>query len=380
MSNPEAVEVVVLAGDGVGPEVLGAARKVLDVALAREEAEVAWVEFPCGGKHWSETGEEWPAEAFERCRSADAVLLGAVGYPGAIKPDGELAGGGVLFGLRLGLDLYANVRPCRLYRGVPHRIHDGFRTVWDPDQVDLVLVRENTEGAYVPIKGTLSRGGADEVAVDSRVITRKGATRVITRAFEIATRRKASGRGPGRVTCVDKSNVLAGCRLFRACFQEVAADFPDIETRTMYIDAFCHALVRQPEEHDVVVLPNLQGDIATDLAAALQGGMGMAASGNLGDEHGMFEPVHGSAPDLAGTGRANPLAAVLSGSMLLEYVGERRDRPALRKAAAAVEAAVQALLISGEVMPADLGGQASCAEVTDDLLRLLEGQRERPAA
>jgi len=288
MSAPSSLNVVALPGDGIGPEVIGAARQVLEAAVAGSGFGLDWIEHPCGGKHWQETGEEWSGAAREDARRADAILLGAVGQPGAVKPDGELAGGGVLFGLRLGLDLYANVRPCRLYPGVRHKVHAGFQRVWDPEKVDMVLVRENTEGAYTPIKGYLERAEVQELAVDSRVITRKGATRVIRRAFEIAAARRREGAGPGHVTCVDKSNVMAGCRLFRRCFQEVAEEFPDLATGAMYIDAFCHALVRQPEDFDVVVLPNLQGDVATDLAAALQGGMGMAASGNLGDDHAMF--------------------------------------------------------------------------------------------
>ncbi len=358
------LEIVALPGDGIGPEVIGEARRVLEAAAEAMGFPLAWHEFPCGGKYWLETGKEWPDEAVAACRQADAVLLGAVGHPGAVKPDGEIAGGGVLFGLRLGFDLYANVRPCRLFPGVRHRVHDAFQQVWKPDQVDMVLIRENTEGAYTPVKGYLDRGGEREVAVDSGVTTRKGALRVSEKGFEIALARGGRrGRKP-KVTCVDKSNVLAGDRLFRACFEEVARRHPGVETSTMYIDAFCHALVRQPEHFDVVVLPNLHGDIATDLAAALQGGMGMAASANLGDRHAMFEPVHGSAPDLVGSGKANPLAALHSTVLLLEEVARRRQRPVLGEAALRIERAMAGFLAGPiESLPSDLGGKGRTREV-----------------
>lgn len=362
------LSIVSLPGDGIGPEVLKAAEKVF-LALEKKHGRMAtWTTYPCGGKYWLETSQEWSAEAQDAAQKADAVLLGAVGWPGATKPDGEVAGGGVLFGLRLGQDLYANVRPCRLYPGVLHRVHDSYQAVWQPEKVDMVLVRENTEGAYTPIKGYLDRGGSQELAVDSRVITRKGAERVIRFSFELARKRKTEGRGPGRVTGVDKSNVLAGCRLFRKVFHEVAKDYPEIETSNFYIDAFCHALIRTPEAFDVVVLPNLQGDVATDLAAVLQGGMGMAASGNIGDGHAMFEPVHGSAPDLAGKGLANPLATIHSLEMALEYLGERHPETAFPKARADLEAALEAYYQAGEHFPQDLGGEAGLDEVTEALL------------
>lgn len=372
------LRIVALPGDGVGPEVIAEARRVLEALSRTEGFELAWTEFPCGGKYWKETGREWPVEAYPACKEADAVLHGAVGWPGAVKPDGEVAGGGVLFGLRLGLDLYANVRPCKLYPGVRHRISGGFRTVWDPATVDMVLVRENTEGEYVPIKGYLERAESRELAIDVRVITRKGALRVIEKAFELAQARKASG-GRGKVTCVDKSNVLAGCRLFRACFEEVGARYPGIARATMYIDAFCHALVRAPEDFDVVVLTNLQGDVATDLAAALQGGMGMAASANLGDRHAMFEPVHGSAPDIAGTGRANPLAAVDSARLLLEHQATREPGGPWGAAARRLERAVAAVLEEGKAIPADLGGTASCRQVGEAIVARLAPSGERGA-
>ncbi|MHB8632468.1 MAG: isocitrate/isopropylmalate dehydrogenase family protein [Thermoplasmatota archaeon] len=278
-------------------------------------------------------------------------------------PDGNIAGWNVIFGLRLGLDLYANVRPCRLYAGVPHKISDTFMQVWKPENVDLLIFRENTEGSYTPTRGTLSRAGIDELAIDSRVITRKGATRIAKRAFEAAVARQGSSKGrESKVTCIDKSNVRAGCRLFRACYDDVAKGYPGVAKDYSYVDAFTQSLVRNPEWYDVCVAPNMLGDIVTDLAAVLQGGLGMAASGNLGDKHAMFEPVHGSAPKHAGKDVINPYAAILTGAMLLEHVGKKRQDARLLAGAAGIEAAVQACL-QKRVFTYDLGGTHKCSQV-----------------
>ena len=215
-----AYKLVLLGGDGTGPEVLREGVKVLRAVEAAFGLAFDLVPYPCGGQHYLDTGEEWPDGAFESCKAADAILLGAVGLPNANLPNGDLAGIGVLFGLRFGLDLYANIRPTKLYPNVRHKIHDGFKQVWEPGKVDFVIIRENTEGLYTPTRGFLDRGGAKELAIDSRVITRKGAERVIRFAFELAkTRRGAPADGQHRVTCVDKSNLTAGCKLFRSIYE-----------------------------------------------------------------------------------------------------------------------------------------------------------------
>src|SRR5881396_3378952 len=327
-------KIVLLAGDGVGPEVMREAVKVLDAVESAYGVSFDLVPFPCGGQHYLDTGEEWPDGAFESCKAADAILLGAVGLPEAVLPNGDIAGVGVVFGLRFGLDLYANVRPTKLYPNVRHQIHDGFKLVWEPGKVDFVIVRENTEGLYTPTRGFLDRGGVKELAVDSRVITRKGAERVIRFAFEISKQRKgAPADRKHRVTCVDKSNVTAGCKLFRQVYDDVA------------------------------VTSNVFGDIATDLAAVLQGGMGMAASGNIGDRHAMFEPIHGSAPKHAGKDEVNPIAMILAVQMMLDWLGRKKGDQALRAAASAIEQAVETTLKKGTVVTYDLGGSAKCSEV-----------------
>ncbi len=357
-------QLVLLGGDGTGPEVMREAVKILKAVEASFGLSFDLVPYPCGGQHYLETGEEWPDGAFESCKQADAILLGAVGLPGANLPNGEIAGINVLFGLRFGLDLYANVRPTKLYPNVRHKVHDGFKQVWEPGKVDFVIIRENTEGLYTPTRGFLDRGGTKELAIDSRVITRKGAERVIRFAFELSKMRAgAPADRKHRVTCVDKSNVTAGCKLFRSIYDEVAKGYPHIERDYAYIDAFLQWMVRSPENYDVAVTSNMFGDIATDLAAVLQGGMGMAAGGNVGDEHGMFEPIHGSAPKHAGKDIVNPTAMILATQMMLEWLGRRRNDKALQESAVAVEKAVEAVLQEGKTLTYDLGGSAKCSEM-----------------
>ncbi len=358
-----AYKLVLLPGDGTGPEVMREAVKVLKAVEDSFGLKFDTVPYPAGAQYYLDTGAEWPDGCYESCKAADAILLGAVGLPEAILPNGDLAGIGVLFGLRFGLDLYANVRPTKLYPNVRHKVHDAFKQVWEPGKVDFVIVRENTEGLYTPTRGYLDRGGVKELAIDSRVITRKGAERVIRFAFELAKRRKgAPADGKHRVTCVDKSNVTAGCRLFRAVYDEVAAKYPKTQKDYAYIDAFLQWLVRSPEAYDVAVTSNMFGDIATDLAAVLQGGMGMAAGGNIGDEHGMFEPIHGSAPKYAGKDVVNPTAMILAAQMMLEWLGRKRKDKTLLEASVVVEKAVESVLAEGKVLTYDLGGTAKCSE------------------
>ena len=373
-----AAKIVVLTGDGTGPEVMREAVKVLKAVEAGYGLSFDLVPYPCGGQYYLEAGEEWPDGAFESCKSADAILLGAVGVPEARLPNGDIAGAGVVFGLRFGLDLYANVRPTKLYPGVRHKIHDSFVEVWKPGKVDFVIVRENTEGLYTPVRGFLERGGTKELAVDARVITRKGAERVIRFAFELAKARGgAPADGKHRVTCVDKSNVTAGDRLFRAVFDEVAKDYAGIERDYAYIDAFQQWLIRSPESYDVAVAPNEFGDIATDLAAVLQGGMGMAAGGNIGEGHAMFEPIHGSSPKHAGKDEVNPVAMVLAVHMMLDWLGRRRPDRALAEASRAVESAVATVLKQGKVLTYDLGGTAKCSQVGTAMAQAVAKRRGR---
>ena len=371
----------VLPGDGTGREVIAQAMRVIGVFEEHSPLSFDITEIPCGGQYFLETGEEWPEGSFEHCRdNSDAILLGAIGWPGARMPNGDMAGGQVILGLRSGLDLYANIRPVKLYQGVQHKVHGEHTDIWDPDLVDMVLIRENTEGLYHSLlrRSAQAAVGAkdeplatpkfpglegEEVAWGPRPITRNGSERVIRFAFELAKRRQSHLKAPQRVTCVDKSNVLRGCRLFRSVFDEIDEEFDDIETTKAFIDAFTMWLVRDPEDLDVVVLPNMFGDIATDLASVLQGGMGMAASANIGDHHMLFEPVHGSSPKHAGQDKVNPIAAISSVQLMFDNLGARHNDPDALVCADILESAISSHLSEGGDVTYDLGGSASTSEV-----------------
>lgn len=375
-----AYRLTILPGDGVGREVIAEARRL--IAVFEEHSPISFdiTEIPCGGQHYLETGEEWPEGSYKHCRDdSDAILLGAIGWPGAHLPNGDLAGGQTILGLRSGLKLYANVRPVKLYPGVMHKVHGLHKQVWEPDLVDLVMIRENTEGLYHSLLRRMEQkatGGKDErividefpgiegeVAWDPRPISRKGSERVIKFAFNFARHRERKLGIPQSVTCVDKSNVTRGCRLFRKIFDEISEANPDLETNRAYIDAFTMWLVRNPEELDVVVLPNMFGDIASDLASVLQGGMGMAASANLGPKHMLFEPVHGSAPKYAGMNVVNPTATLQSVQMMFEALAYRHDDDDMDVCADIVQTAIQQHFEEGGCVTYDLGGDASTSDV-----------------
>ncbi len=355
-------------GDGTGPEVVREGIKVLGALAEGGEARWKVTEYPGGGQYYLARGREWEPEAEAAAHAADAILVGAVGWPGATLPNGDLAGRALVLGLREGLDLYANVRPCRLYPGVRHRISGAFRDVWDPAHVDLVIVRENTEDLYTPARGRLRRGGETEVAIDTRVVTKKGTERILRFAFELA-RARARGApedGVRRLTCVDKSNVLEGCRYFRESFDRLGArEYPEIARDYAYVDAFTQWLVRNPERYNVVVAPNMMGDIVTDLAAVLQGGMGFAAGANIGAEHAMFEPVHGSAPKYAGKNQVNPFATFLAIEQMLRWLAGRHEDRALTAQADRLERAIARTLAAGTARTYDQGGSTTTSEAGD---------------
>ena len=387
-----------LPGDGTGREVMEEVKRILSIFQESGAISLEITEIPCGGQHYLDTGEEWPSGSFEFCRDeSDAILVGAVGWPGATLPNGDIAGGQALLGLRSALDLYANVRPVKLYKGVKHKVHGTFSDVWDHELVDIVMVRENTEGLYHALlrrSGMAARGderdeplviddfpGLDgEVGWDVRPISRKGSERVIRYSFELAKRRQSRLGSTQKVTCVDKSNVTRGCRLFREVFREVSSEFEGVTTNEAFIDAFTMWLVRSPEDLDVVVLPNMFGDIATDLASVLQGGMGMAASANIGDNHMLFEPVHGSSPKYAGQNKVNPIASISSVQLMFDSLGLRHDDEKATMCADVLERAISEHMSEGGLVTYDLGGKASTTEVgkaissrCSDILREMSG-------
>ena len=387
-----------LPGDGTGREVMEEVKRILSIFQESGAISLEITEIPCGGQHYLDTGEEWPSGSFEFCRDeSDAIVVGAVGWPGATLPNGDIAGGQALLGLRSALDLYANVRPVKLYKGVKHKVHGTFSDVWDHELVDIVMVRENTEGLYHALlrrSGMAARGderdeplviddfpGLDgEVGWDVRPISRKGSERVIRYSFELAKRRQSRLGSTQKVTCVDKSNVTRGCRLFREVFREVSSEFEGVTTNEAFIDAFTMWLVRSPEDLDVVVLPNMFGDIATDLASVLQGGMGMAASANIGDNHMLFEPVHGSSPKYAGQNKVNPIASLSSVQLMFDSLGLRHDDEKATMCADVLERAISEHMSEGGLVTYDLGGNASTTEVgkaissrCSDILREISG-------
>jgi isocitrate/isopropylmalate dehydrogenase len=370
--------VAVFAGDGTGPEVVREGLKILD-ALA-EGGPAPWrpTQYAGGGQYFLKTGREWDPEGAAAARDADAILLGAVGWPGATLPNGDIAGRALVLGVRESLDLYANVRPCRLYPGVQHRISGEYRRVWSPEHVDMVIVRENTEDLYTPARGRLRRAGETEVAIDTRVVTKKGSERVIRYAYELARARSrgAPGDGVRRVTCVDKSNVLEGCRFFRETFDRIGAEYPEIVRDYAYVDAFTQWIVRNPEQYNVVVATNMMGDIITDLAAVLQGGMGFASGGNIGAEHAMFEPVHGSAPKYAGKDQVNPFATFFAVEQMLRWLGDRHHDAGLSRQADRLDRAAARVLADGTARTYDQGGTVSTTEAGN---RVAAAVRAEPA-
>ncbi|HET6817864.1 MAG TPA: 3-isopropylmalate dehydrogenase [Mycobacteriales bacterium] len=320
------MRLAVIPGDGIGTEVVAEGLKVLDAALAVDGDKVDATTYDLGAARWHRSGETLPDSVLEELREHDAILLGAVGDPGV--PSGVLERG-LLLKLRFAFEHAVNLRPVKLYPGVGTPLA-GVR----PEDVDIIVVREGTEGPYAGIGGALRGGGPHEVAVEESVNTRHGVERVVRDAFG-----RAAARPRRKLTLVHKTNVLTHAgSLWLRTVDAVKPDFPDVEVDYAHVDAACLYFVTQPQRFDVVVTDNLFGDIVTDLGAAVAGGMGLAASGNLnvdGTAPSMFEPVHGSAPDIAGKGIADPTATILSVSMLLDHVGRAA-------AAARVEAAVAA--------------------------------------
>ncbi len=346
--------VAVIPGDGIGTEVIPAAIDVIDAAAARSQFTMAWESFSWGSDHYFEHGRMMPADAIDRLRPFDAIFLGAVGDP---RLQDNLTLNGLLLPIRREFDQYACVRPAVLYPGVRCPLADK-----KPGDIDFVVVRENTEGEYAQIGGVLYSGGPHEVAVQSSMFTRHGTERVIRFAFELARQR---GR-KRRLTSVTKSNAQGFSMAFwDRVFTDVARDYTDIQTESLLVDAACMDLVRRPETFDVLVASNLFGDILTDLSAAITGSLGLAPSANLNPSKtfpSMFEPVHGSAPDIAGKGVSNPMATMLAGAMMLDFLGQ----PA---AATLVEKSVLDVLADGKGLTPDLGGSGTTRSISEAVAR-----------
>jgi 3-isopropylmalate dehydrogenase len=356
--------IAVIGGDGIGPEVMAEALRVLRAVAVPARLELTFDEVEAGADCYRRTGEELPRETLEVCQAADAILFGAAGLPDVRFPDGtEIA---PQLTLRIALDLYLGLRPIRLHPGVPSPLRLG-----ETDRIDYVILRENTEGLYASRGAGILVGG--QVATDTLVVTRPGVLRICRQAFELARRRRGAAHdGVRRVTLVDKANVLKSYAFFRALFDEVAADYPDIQAEHAYVDAMTMYLVQRPAHYDVIVAENMFGDILSDLAAATVGGLGMAPSGDIGDHHALFQPSHGTAPDIAGKGIANPLATILSAGLMLDWLGQRDGNETATRAAARIEAAVDAVTRGGRVLTPDLGGVGTTDGVGDGVIAALE--------
>jgi len=341
-------KIAVIPGDGIGPEVVAEGLKVLAAAAAATGMKYETVHYDFGGKRYLRTGEALPPGALDELRGFDAIYLGAVGHPDVKAGVLEQ---GLLLALRFGLDQYINLRPIKLYEGVWTPIKDK-----GPEDIDFVVVRENTECLYVGAGGFVHKGAPNEVAVQEMVYTRQGVERCIRFAYDL-TRRRDRER---KLTLCDKSNVLTyGHDLWQRVFRAVGQEYPDVQQDHAYVDATTMWMVKNPEWFDVIVTCNMFGDIITDLGAMIQGGMGIAASGNLNPEGvSMFEPIHGSAPKYAGQNKANPLAAISAAQMMVDHLGEAQT-------AARMEAAIKHVLASGRIPTMSATGGLPTTEIGD---------------
>ena len=361
MSSSQRLKVAVIGGDGTGPEVIAEAVKVLKAVAALEGINYQLQEFDYGGERYLRTGQVLPEGALDQLRQFDAILLGAIGHPQV--PPGILERG-LLLELRFRFDQYINLRPVKLFPGVETPLKDK-----GPDDIDFVVVRENTEDLYCGMGGFLKKGTPDEVAMQTAVYTRKGCERCIRWAFEYTRKRNRKRK----LTLVAKTNVLTyGHDLWWRTFQEVAQEYPDIQTDYNHVDACCMWMVKNPEQYDVIVTTNMFGDIITDLAAIIQGGMGVAAGGNINPEPGgtsMFEPMGGSAPKYTGLGVINPIAAICACAMMLEHAGHER-------AAQRIINAVQ--VVTGTKMKSQAAGKMgySTSQVGDLVCEALSAQAD----
>ena len=359
MSASNAIHVAVLAGDGIGPEVMAPALEVLRKVESRSGLSFRFTEAPAGAVNYKETGKSMPDSTVRLCEEADAILLGACGLPSVRYPDNtEIA---PQVELRFLFDLYAGVRPARLIPGVPSPIVGA-----DRRGIDFVVIRESTEGLFASMgKGVVTH----EDARETLVITRKTSERLFDFSFKLAERRKQRGR-QGALTCVDKANVFKAFAFFREMFDEAAQRHPEVKAERLYVDACAANLVRRPWNFDVMVMENMFGDIISDLAAGLIGGLGMAPSADIGDRHAVFQPCHGTAPDIMGQGKANPTGMILSAAMMLDWLADKHGLEGAAEAAEDIERAVDRAYAGG-IKPMEFGGSNGTADIAKAVLAAL---------
>ena len=359
--------IVVLPGDGIGVEVMDACLAVLAPLQRRVGGfALAYEPHPGGAAAYRDTGVAFSDAAMQACERADAILLGAMGLPDVRYPDGtEIA---PHLDLRDRLELYAGVRPIRALPGIPLPLVDPRAR-----EIDFVLIREQTEGWFHwRFDASAAPPPTDDAVFDVGLVTRKGSERLFEFSFRLAARRRDRNPRKGCVTVVDKANVHRGMAFFNRIFREVAKRHPDIAADHCYVDAMALNLIRKPWEYDVVPTENQFGDILSDLAAGLVGGMGMAPSADLGDRHVLFQPAHGTAPDIAGRGLANPTAMLLSAAMMLDWLGERHGAPRCVEAARLLEAAVDRVFAERRVLTPEFGGKDGTAAVAKAVIAAVE--------
>src|SRR5438874_6108976 len=359
MSANNALHIAVLGGDGIGPEVMAPALEVLRKIEAKSDLRFRFTEAPAGANNYLATGKSMPDSTIKLCEEADAILLGACGLPSVRYPDNtEIA---PQIELRFIFDLYAGVRPARLIPGVPSPIVGA-----DERGIDLVVIRESTEGLFASMgKGVVTH----EDARETLVITRKTSERLFEFSFRLAERRKARGK-PGALACVDKANVFKAFAFFRGIFDEIAKKHPGVKTDRLYVDACSAMLVKRPWDFDVMVMENMFGDIVSDITASLIGGLGMAPSADIGDKYAVFQPCHGTAPDIMGQGKANPTGMILSAAMMLDWLADKHAIEGAAEAGERIERAVDKVYADG-IKPIEFGGRNGTADITTAVLAAL---------
>ncbi|MEM9278606.1 MAG: isocitrate/isopropylmalate family dehydrogenase [Pseudomonadota bacterium] len=355
-------KIAVFEGDGIGPEIMAPTLEILEFLQAKNAGyALSFHTLPAGAKHYEETGISLPDHSLRVAQASDAILLSAMGLPDIRYPDGtEIA---PQIELRKEFDLYAGVRPVT--------VRDAkFSPLARPngETIDFVLIRESTEGLFHSMgNGTVTENEASETLL----ITRKISEKLFDFSFNLARQRKATGIGKGHVTCVDKANVFRAFAFFRNIFKERAAKYPDIQSDHAYVDAMALWMIQKPWEFDVMVTENMFGDILSDLGAGLMGGLGIAPSADIGDDHAVFQPCHGSAPDIAEQGTANPVAMILSAAMMLEWLGYRHDNQSLLEDAVLLKNAVNSVLSDATHVTRDLGGNATTKQASDAVMNKL---------
>jgi 3-isopropylmalate dehydrogenase len=360
---PHTFDIAVFPGDGIGPEIMAPTLEILaKLANSAESYRLVATELPAGAGTYQETGNALPKASLDRARQADAILLGAMGLPSVRYADGTEISPQI--DLRFELDLFAGVRPVTIRPGQPTPL-----ALKGGQPVDFVLIRESTEGLF----HTRAKGKVTETeASETLKITRATSEKLFRFAFDLAEQRKAAGIGRGRVTCVDKANIFRAFAFFRRIFDEEAARHPDLTADHAYVDAMALWMVEKPWTFDVMVTENMFGDILSDLGAGLMGGLGLAPSADIGDKHAVFQPCHGSAPDIAGQGVANPFAMILSGAMMLDWLGHRHELSEMVRDARRLADAVDATIAEARSLTRDLGGTASTRDAAQAVTARLD--------